>query len=156
MNELTFEINSNEEIWELLDKNVDSIFIHKFVPNEVIEWWKTDFKTDNGTEFKNISVRQMEMDIQTDLSGLKKILELNTNQLRIYQFEKPISDTLEIQRLPENNRNPILKQNGLKHFFFVDFEFITIGSFEHEFLNMIETNPKFEKRILERKRLLNK
>jgi hypothetical protein len=151
MNELTFEINSNEEIWELLDKDLNSIFIQKFVPNEVIEWWKTDLKTQNGTEFKNLSVRQMELDVQTDLKGLKKILELNTNQLRIYQFEKPISDTLEIERLPEKNRNLILKQNGLKHLFFVNFEFITIGSFESEFIKEIERNPKFVKRITERK-----
>ncbi|WP_417237477.1 hypothetical protein [Bizionia paragorgiae] len=154
MNELTFEINSNEEIWELFDKDLNSIFIHKFVPNEVIEWWKTDLKTQNGTEFKNLSVRQMEMDVQTDLNGLKKILELNNRQLRIYQFEKPISDTLEIQRLPEKNRNLILKQNGLKHFFFIDFEFITIGSFESEFISGIELNPKFGKRIVERKRII--
>ena len=155
MNELTFEINSNEEIWELFDKEINSIFIHKFWPNEVIKWWETDLKTQNGTEFKNLSVRQMEMDVQTDLNGLKRILELNTNQLRIYQFERPISDTLEIERLPEKNRNLILKQNGLKHFFFVDFEYITIGSFESEFINGIEQNPKFEKRIAERKRIIS-
>ena len=154
MNEIIFEINSNEEIWELIDKKLNSIFIHKFLPNEVIEWWKTDLKTQSGIELKNLNVRQMEMDVQTDLSGLKKILELNTNQLRIYQFEKPISDTLEIQRLPENNRNLILKQNGLKHFFFVDFEFITIGSFESEFISGIESHSKFEKRIAERKQKL--
>ncbi|WP_283642162.1 hypothetical protein [Croceibacter atlanticus] len=156
MNDLTFEINSNGEIWELFDKKLNSIFIHKFVPNEVIEWWKTDLITQSGTEFKNLSVRQMEMDIQTDLNGLKKILELNTNQLRIYQFEKPISDTLEIESLPEKNRNQILRQNGLKHFFFVDFEFITIGSFESEFISGIESNPKFERRIVERKRIIAK
>ena len=154
MNELTFEINSNEEIWELFDKELNTVFIHKFVPNEVIEWWKTDLKTQSGIELKNLSVRQMEMDVQTDLNGLKKILELNTRQLRIYQFDKPISDTLEIDRLPENNRKQILKQNGLKHFFFIDFEFITIGSFESEFISRIELNPKFEKRIAERKQRL--
>ncbi|MVO08144.1 hypothetical protein GOQ30_03065 [Flavobacterium sp. TP390] len=151
MNELTFEINSNEEIWDLLDKDFNAIFIHKFVPNEAIEWWKTDFKTQNGTEFKNLSVRQMEMDVQTDLNGLKRIIELNTRQLRIYQFEKSISNTLEIERLPEKNRNQILKENGLKHFFFVNFELITIRSFESEFIKGIEQNPKFVKRITKRK-----
>ena len=151
MNELTFEINSNEEIWELFDKKVDSIFIHRFIPNETLEWWKTDFKTSYGKEFKNLSVRLMEMDVQTDLNGLKKILELNTRQLRIYQFDKPVPDTLYFERLPESNRNQILKQNGLKHFFFVNFEFITVGSFDSEFINNIETNPTFEKRFLERK-----
>lgn len=54
MNELTFEINSNEEIWALFDKKLDSIFIHKFVPNEATQWWTTDLKTQNGIEFKNL------------------------------------------------------------------------------------------------------
>lgn len=155
MNLLVFQINSNEEIWELFDKNLNSIFIHKFVPNEVIEWWKSDLKTQDGTEFKNLSVRQMEMDVQTDLAGLKKVLALNTNQLRIYQFDRPIPDTLEIDRLPEENRNQILKQNGLRHFFFIDFEFVTVGSFDSEFINRIELNPKFKERIAERKQFLN-
>jgi hypothetical protein len=154
MTEVTFEINSNQEVWELFDKKLNSIFIHKFNPNQVIEWWKTDLKTKSGTEFKNLSVRQMEFDIQTDLSELKNILELNTNQLRIYQFDKPISDTLEIERLPEKSLNQILKQNGLRHYFFIDFEIITIGSFETDFIKSIETNPTFESRIAERKRNL--
>ena len=148
MNEITFEINSDEEIWEFFDKEINSIFIHKFMPNETIEWWNTDLKTKNGTEFKKLSVRQMEMDIQTDLNGLKKILELGTRQLRIYQFEKPIPGTLEIERLPENNRNQILKQNGLKHFFWVNYEFLTVASFEVEFIKKIKLNLKFEKRII--------
>ena len=150
MNELTFEINSNEEIWELFDKELDSIFVHKFIPNEAIEWWKTDLKTENGIELKNLSVRQMEMDVQTDLNGLKKLLELNTRQLRIYQFDRPISDTLEIERLPIKGKNAILKQNGLRHYFFVNFEFITIGSFEPELIDKIKSNPKFEQRIAKR------
>lgn len=154
MKKVTFEINSNKEIWELFDKDLHTVFIHKFVPNEIIEWWETDLKTQNGTEFRSLSVRQMEMDVQTDLNGLKKILELNTNQLRIYQFDKPISDTFEIERLPENNRESILKQNGMKHFFFIDFELITIGSFESEFISGIESNPKFEKQITQRKRIV--
>jgi hypothetical protein len=154
MTEVTFEINSNQEVWELFDKKLNSIFIHKFNPNQVIEWWKTDLKTKSGTEFKNLSVRQMQFDIQTDLSELKNILELNTNQLRIYQFDKPISDTLEIERLPEKSLNQILKQNGLRHYFFIDFEIITIGSFETDFIKSIETNPTFESRITERKRNL--
>lgn len=154
MTEVTFEINSNQEVWELFDKKLNSIFIHKFNPNQVIEWWKTDLKTKNGTEFKNLSVRQMEFDIQTDLSELKKILEINPYQLRIYQFDRPISDTLQIERLPEKSLNQILKQNGLRHFFFIDFEFITIGSFETDFIKSIETNPNFESRIAERKRNL--
>ncbi|MDG1427979.1 MAG: hypothetical protein P8H56_09150 [Crocinitomicaceae bacterium] len=36
----------------------------------------------------------------------------------------------------------------------MNFEFITIGSFDSEFINGIELNPKFEERIAERKRKL--
>jgi hypothetical protein len=152
MHELTFEIESNEEIWEVFDKKLNSIFIHRFVPNEVIQWWKTDLITQTGTELNNLSVRQMQMDVQTDLNGLKKIIELNNRYLRVYQFDRPIPDTLEIERLPEMSRDLILKQNGLKHWFILNFEFLTIGSFDSEFIRGIEQNPTFEKRIEERKR----
>jgi len=47
----------------------------------------------------------------------------------------------------------MLKQNGWKHFFFINFELITIGSFESEFIGEIESHPKFEKRIKERKKI---
>lgn len=154
MHKLTFEIESNEELWEVFDKNLDSIFIHRFVPNEVIQWWNTDLITQNGTEFKNLSVRQMKMDVQTDLNGLKKIIGLNNQSLRVYQFDKPIPDTLEIQSLPEKSRNLILKENGLKHFFFINFEFLTVSSFESEFISGIELNPKFGKRIAGRKQII--
>ena len=139
MEKITIEIDSNEEVLKLIDKNINNIFIHKFMPNEVIEWWNTNITTNDGTEFENLNVRQMEMDVQTDLIGLKKILDLNTEQLRIYQFDKPISNTLEIDRLPEKNIYNILKQNGLKHFFFTDFEYLTIGSFDSEFISRIKS-----------------
>jgi len=142
MHQLTFKVNSNEEIWELFDKKLNAIFIHKFMPNEAIEWWETNLKTRSETELKGLSVRQMEMDIQTDLNGLKKILELNTRFLRVYQFEKPIPGSLTIERLPEKNREHILKQNGLKHFFFINFEFLTVESFDSEFIRAIKLKQK--------------
>lgn len=151
MEEITFEIESNNEIWELIDKEFNSIFIHKFNPNQAIEWWKTDLKTKGGQILENISVRQMELDVQTDLSGLKQIIEMNTHYLSIYQFEKKVSDTLQLERLPEKSKEQILKQNGLKHIFWINFEFLIVRSFDTEFINSIKNNPRFEKRISERK-----
>ncbi len=148
MTSITIEINSNDEIWQLFDKGLNTIFVHKFNPHEAIEWWQTNLKTKNGIEFKNLFVKQMSMDIMTDLDGLKEIVALNTNQLRIYQFEKPVSNSLDIERLPEASRNAILKQNGLHHTFFIDFEFITIASFEPKFINAIALNPNFAERII--------
>jgi hypothetical protein len=151
MRDLCFEINSNEELWSLIDKNLEYIFIHKFKPNQRIAWWKTSLKMNNLELFEDLQVRNMEFDIQTDLNGLKRIIDLNSTQLRIYQFEKPIPDTLVLEYLPENNRDKILRQNGLKHFFFCDFEFLTIGSVDDQFLIDIENNPNFIERIIERK-----
>lgn len=152
MKELVFEINSNEEIWELIDKNFDHIFIHKFMPNQAIEWWSTDIKMKNGDTFENLAVRNMEFDISTDLAGLRKILTLNNYQLRIYQFDKAIPHTLSLEHLPEYNREKILQQNGLKHTYFCDFEFLTISSTEEKFIEEIENNPIFRERIEERKK----
>jgi hypothetical protein len=155
MKEITFDINSNEEIWTLIDKNYNHILIHKFMPNQTIEWWKTDIKMKNNETYEKLKVRNMEFDILTDLNELKKILELNTNQLRIYQFDKPVPNTLSLEYLPQNNREQILQQNGLKHFYFCDFEFLTISSSSEKFIKDIEENKLFKERIEERKNKLN-
>jgi len=140
MKEITININSNQEIWSLINKECNHIFIHKFMPNESIAWWNTDIKMKNNETFEELEVRNMEFDILTDLNGLKKILDLNTNQLRIYQFDKPVPSSLSIDYLPQHNRERILQQNGLKNFYFCDFEFLTILSSDEKFIKDIEDN----------------
>jgi len=147
MEEITIKTESNKEIWELIDKKIGFIFLHKFNPNQAISWWKTDLKLKHGEILQNITVRQMEFDLQTDLPGLKKLIDLNTQHLSVYQFEKPISDTLVLERLPENSKEQILRQNGLNHIFWIDFEFLTIRSFDKDFINSIANNPQIKKRI---------
>lgn len=138
MKEISFSIESNEEIWDLIDKNLEYIFINKFQPNAVIEWWETSLKVKTGKTFKNVKVREMELDIQTNLDVLKEIIDLNTSHLTFYQFSKPISDTLVFERLPEHSRDKILQKNGLKHCFSINYEFLTVGSFDEKFLEEIE------------------
>ncbi len=152
MKEIVFEIHSNEEIWTLIDKNFNHIFIHKFMPNEAIEWWKTDIRMKNGETYGNLKVRNMQFDILTDLNGLKRILDMNTYHLSIYQFDKPVPDTLSLEYLPESNREKILQQNGLKHCYNCDFEFMTIASSSEKFIKDIEDNELFKERIDERKK----
>lgn len=108
-------------------------------------------KNQNGIILQNLSLRQMAMDVQTDFEGLKEILDHNSDYLDVYQFENPFSDSLEIQRLSEGNRNKILVDNGLKHIFEIDFEVLTIVSFDSKFINAIECDPIFKNRIEERK-----
>ena len=88
----------------------------------------------------NISVRNLSFDLHTDLKGLKSILDFRPNYLRIYQFEKPVPNTLHVSHLFKQSKFKILKQNGLKHFFWIEFEFATIYSFNNNFLKSIRQN----------------
>ncbi len=84
----------------------------------------------------------MEFDLQTDLKGLEKILNLKTNQFSVYQFEKSIPSTLVIKNLPIENKESILKLNGLKHIFICEFERLSISSIDDNFLDKIEQEVK--------------
>lgn len=132
---------SNEKLCEIFDQKFPFILIERFEPNSVSKWWETDLKF-LGNQFKNLSIRHMIFDIQTDLEGLKKIVELNTIYLSIYQFDKSVPETLVPRFLPDKNKERILKQNGLKHHYWFNFEFLTITSFEEEFLTEIKMNEE--------------
>jgi len=84
----------------------------------------------------------MQFDIQTDLTGLEKVLQLKTRQLRIYQFDRPVPDTLCIEWLPDESIDKILKSNGLKHKYWIDFEFVTVCSFDEIFIETIIENKR--------------
>ncbi|WP_375559238.1 hypothetical protein ACE193_16060 [Bernardetia sp. OM2101] len=140
MHEITIEIDSNEDIWKLIDKESDHIFISNFNPNSSTSWWKTDLKISENQNLRNISVRNMSVNLQVNLATLKEIIELNTQSLVIYQFAKPIPDTLLVNQLMEQSKENILIQNDLKHCFIVNFEFLTIKSFDENFINDIHKN----------------
>ncbi|NMH26480.1 hypothetical protein [Flavobacterium silvaticum] len=147
MNHVLFEIESNLEIWELIDMNFDFIFIHKFNPHEIIEWWKTDLKINLENELQDVEVRNMVFDIRTSLKKLQEILKLESNQLTIYQFDKPISNTLIIENLPQSNLESILKENGLKHRIDINFEVVQISSFDIQFIERIKEHKLFKLKI---------
>lgn len=153
MNEVAFELETNEEIWELIDKQVEYIFIPQFNPATEIRWWKADLKI-NGLELKNANVRQMTFDLQTNLTELKEILKLNTYQFSIYQFEKPVPHTLMLEQLSDKTKYKILQQNGLKHVFWINFEFISISSFDSNFIKGIKEHSNFAERIIKRQALI--
>lgn len=142
MKEITIEIESKNELWSIFDKTYDYILVHKFNPHEIIEWWKSDIKVNQDFNLKNVSVRNMKFDLQTDLKGLKQILKFQTRQECIYQFDRPVPDTLCIEMLPDESIDRILKQNGLKHKYVTDYEFVTVYSFDEKFIKSIIENKK--------------
>jgi hypothetical protein len=135
METISVEIDSNEDLWNVIDKKYNDILVHRFMPHEAVDWWQTSLKIKD--ELFDLHVRNMEFDIRTDLEGLRKLLDLNTLYMSIYQFEKPVPGSLVLQHLPEQNAEAILKQNGLKHIFFCDHEHLTVSSFDESFIKDI-------------------
>lgn len=140
MERVVFRNLDNADLWEIIDKNVEHVLLHQFNPHTTIEWWTSSISLNKNNELKNISVRQMHFDLLTDLSQLKRILELNTLYLDIYQFNRPVPNTLLIDYLPENARENILKQNGLEHIIIIDLEDTIIKSFNADYISNIRQN----------------
>ena len=147
MKSLSFEIDSNQDLWDLVDKSYNHVLIQGFMPFERIEWWKTELKMPNGEVYDNMIVRNMNFDIKTDLNGLKRILDLKTDQFSIYQFDRDVSDTLIIESLPQEQAENILYKNGLKHTYLCDFEVLTISTFDDLFIMSITERENIKSKI---------
>lgn len=129
MNSKTINLENGQNVLDLISKDFDYFLIRNFNPNEALEWWITDLKSSKGLVLKNIKVREMEFDIQTNLKGLKKIIDFNTTSLVIYQFDKPISDTFFPKDKDDEDFEKILAYNGLKFKYVINYEFITITKY---------------------------
>lgn len=151
MNRISLEIISSQDFLNLFDKRFDHILIHKFTPNQVLEWWETDLRLNKEKRLDKIKVRRMEIDVQTNLQGLREIYSLQSvYQLRIYQFDRRIPNTLLLENFSGKNWEQILKQNGLQHCFLLNCEFATVQSFDLEFIKSIESDPQYRKRIIKK------
>ncbi len=147
MESIRFTLDTNLEIWEFIDKTTDHVLIHNFHAHNILEWRESTIKLSPTATLENVKVRNMQFDIQTNIYGLRQILEQGSNFLDIYQFNKPIADTLVIDTLPSNNAETILIQNGLQHIISVDFESITVSSLSSDFIKSIAENSMFSDRI---------
>jgi len=133
------QINRNLEIWDLLDKNLPYVYISNFRPLNSIEWSSIDLRIDE-IQLKSLSTRSINLDIKMELREVKDVLKMNSNFLDLFQFESDIPDSLIPDRLPKDQKESILIQNGFKHKFELEFEQLTISSIDSAFINKIKTN----------------
>lgn len=133
---VTLILDSDDILLKVIDKNFNDFFVHQFNPNPTIEWFSGDLKI-KSESLKNIEFRNMTFDVRTDLDGVKKLLNFNSNGFNLYQFNKPITGSLLLETLKEASRNNILKQNGLQHIYSMSYEFLTISSFDEVFIETI-------------------
>lgn len=145
---ITLSLDSNEAVFKLINKNFNHFLIHQFQPTYASDWIQSSIKNE-FVSLENISVRNMSFDIFCDLKKVEEISLLNTKYLNIYQFEKPISDSLQIENLKPEIVDRVLKQNGLQHKYFVNNEFLTMYSFDKKFIEDIENDAYWKSFILD-------
>ena len=143
----TLTLTSNNIAFELINKEFNHFFIHQFTPNYYTDFYLSDIKN-KYLQLEDTYIRRLHFDISADLNLVQKLLKINVPYLNIYQFNKIIPNSLIIENLNENVRDTILKQNGLQHKYFINNEFLSIYSFDKQFIDAIEENPNLKPFIL--------
>ncbi|MGQ2984054.1 hypothetical protein [Flavobacterium sp.] len=150
MYNLTLEIGSNKQLLDIIGNSPDYFLLHKHMPQPALRWEKADIHI-NGLVLDNVDIRCLQFDVKTNFQELNRIIRHSIYNISIYQFEKPIADTLVIEYLPENAKEHILRKNGLKHIFSLEYEFLTVSSFDESFIDNIRMHHVYSKSIIEKK-----
>ena len=144
----TLALDNNEAVFKLINKNFNYFLVHQFQPTYASDWIQSTIKNE-FVSLENITVRNMGFDILCDLKKIKEISLLNTKYLNIYQFKKPVPDSLQIDNLKTEIVDYVLQQNGLQHKYFINNEYLTVYSFNKEFIQIIEDDPVWRNFIID-------
>ena len=139
MQEIIFQDLDRSHIWEeLIDKQYNYNLVHRFNPDYAVEWWNGSMQLQN-IELANVQVRQMQVDLQVDLSVLKQLIFLNTHYLFIYQFSKPVPGSLLLENIPVSARDNILRQNEMRLSIEIQMDIVTVSSFDTEYIDRLKS-----------------
>lgn len=144
---ITLSITESKTIIDIINKEHNHFLVHQFNPTYSYDWMKTTVKNEI-ISLDNISIRKMSFDILCDLKTIEKITQSHTHYLNIYQFNKTVSNSLVIENLNTNTIDKILLQNGLEYKYFINNEYLTVYSFDKEFITKIEKHPVLKNLII--------
>ena len=100
------------DLIQFLDKSVPYVWLLGHMPNPAIQWWDASVPVNRETPFSG-KVRNLVYDLQMSTSDFIKISpSLNDYGLVLIQSNKPMPDTLELDRIPENQHASVLIKNG--------------------------------------------
>ena len=100
------------DLVQFLDESVPYVWLLGHMPNPAIQWWDTFVPINRETSFSG-KIRNIVYDLQMSTAEFIKISpSLNNYGLLLIQSSKPMPDTLELNRIPENQQAPVLKKNG--------------------------------------------
>jgi hypothetical protein len=142
MESIRLKVKSNSELWALIDRKADHILIQQFSPAEEDSWNRISIEIDEGFHMKDAKIRDLRFDLSCGPYALKRILELNTPRLEIYQFSSAIPDTLGSAAGIEE-----LQAAGLEHLITIDRGSVHIRSFNADYLQSVRAHPEFADKI---------
>lgn len=104
----------------LLNPNVPYIWVRNHMPNPTVKWWITHLPISTSDTVMQMKVRNLRYDLQMEtqqfLDNLKEFVPFG---IEIYQFDRPVPDTLTLNQIPEDKRTKVLLNNGGQSAFFL-------------------------------------
>ena len=125
------------DLIQFLDKSVPYVWLLGHMPNPAVRWWDTSVPINKDSSFSG-KVRNVIYDLQMSTSEFIKVSpNLNDYGLVLIQSNTPMPDTLELDRVPENQQDSVLIKNGatLKIFLPHAIETAMVTSYRVGYLN---------------------
>jgi hypothetical protein len=139
MKSIVFKDLTNDQIVDILDPAIPNILIPGFRPHKNRRWQLTDIDLGLDDGLKRVNARDLTVDLMTDKRTAEQILKNGYfNQLSLFQFTKPIPDTLKVSELPVATMDEILIHNGLINRVWVNYEFVEFSSKDDDYFEMIK------------------
>ncbi|MEY8688777.1 MAG: hypothetical protein AB9M53_02700 [Leptothrix sp. (in: b-proteobacteria)] len=97
---------------KLLNPAVPYIWILGHMPHRYVQWWRTNVPL-NDTDCISAQVRMLTYDIQVPTAEfLQRAAAFDCFGLSLVQAHKPMPDTLDLSRIPEEQQDAVLMKNG--------------------------------------------
>lgn len=98
---------------EILTPAVPYVWLADYMPHPRMEWWTMPAVLRSGGIPIEAKVRLPMFDLLIGTRDFLKMLpELADSRLTLMQMHQPVPDTLCLQRIPDENRAAVLKDNG--------------------------------------------
>ncbi len=104
----------------LLSPAFPYVWLRKHMPHPAIQWWATQVPLSTAGAMTHLKVRELTYDLQMDIQlFFGHLREFIPYGVELYQFDRPIPDTLTLSHVPDNQKTKILLNNGAQAAFFL-------------------------------------
>lgn len=98
---------------KFLDPSIPWVWLLGHYPNRYVQWWKANVPVNSvGSTFGGL-VRNLCFDLQMPTSAfISRVKEFDEHGIMLIQSHQKMPDTLNLEYVPDSQRNDILIQNG--------------------------------------------